>query len=82
MVDWHWPAAKPPPSHLLTFPQQDEQNQEKLVGRDKDSLINEGKNPTNQVVLKQSLVTSGQQTDAQPVSEQWLPRRNWPPPVL
>ena len=48
------------------------------MGQDEDSLISEGKKTQekHQVMQRQSLTTSHQQSDVQLVSEQWLHWKN------
>lgn len=84
VVGWPGPAAKHPPSHLITPPatwgrESEQQKWEKPVGRDWNGLISERKKSLHQVMQKQSLTTSHQQTVAQPVSKQQAPLKdhNW-----
>lgn len=51
----------------------EEQKHERLVGQDKDSSASEKKNKKPQVIQRQSPTTFHKQTDAQALSEKWLP---------
>lgn len=85
-VAWYWPVAKPPPSHSLTHARHIGQRirRAKLTVRDKDSLINKGKTKPKktQVMQKQSPITSQQQTDVRPVSEQQLLWKDYSSPIF
>lgn len=81
VVGWPGLATKHLPSHLITPPatwgrESEQQKWEKPVGRDKDGLISEGEKSLYQVMQKQSLTTSHQQTVAQPVSKQQAPLKD------